>query len=143
MPAHVVVSVPHSGTRSLVKHLHHFPHNHYPYDAKYRPAAHYRIHTPMRDPLAVAESWARRGKALSQLLLRYRYMFEYLTYVECIDADAPTFYRMEDIARLAGTDDADVSRGVTLPAVAEYQHAVLDHVVEPHRDFFASFGYNR
>jgi hypothetical protein len=98
---------------------------------KYEPHA----HIPIRYPLHVAKSWAQRGKTgdvIGGMLNRYRCMFEYLK-----DHDA-TFYRMEGLPRLEGTDEHQDAPEESR-RIAVFQDAVREHVIEPHRAFFAQF----
>lgn len=140
-----MVSVPHSGTRTLlaITGLNareqgldgggtwwHFG-AHELLLAKYKPHA----HIPIRHPLDVARSWASRLKPdnpLGNMLMHYRAMFEYLQGHEA------TFYRMEDLPRLEGTNDHD-EVPEDAERVKQFQDAVREHVIEPNRAFFAKF----
>lgn len=130
-----VVSVPHSGTRTLVAHLGASTHQHfYPLTGAYNGSnvRHGMIHIPIRHPMSVAESWARRGKSLDNLIERYIGMFRYLS-------DGPAqIYRIESLPRLRGTNDSGVRRNKFLPEIAAYQQAVIGAIVEPYRPFFAA-----
>ena len=140
-----MVSVPHSGTRTLLAITGinardqglegagtwwHFGAN----DDLLR---HYKpyAHIPIRHPLDVARSWASRLKpsgALDRMLMQYRSMFEYLK-----DHEA-TFYRMEDLPRIDGTHEHD-NVPEDLERIQRFQDAVREQVIEPHREFFAQF----
>lgn len=138
-----MVSVPHSGTRTLLSITGinareqglvgagtwwHFG-AHELLLEKYEPWA----HIPIRHPLNVAESWASRrktGDVINAMLNHYRCMFRYL---ETHDA---TFYRMEDYPRIAGTGEHE--RGAQF-RIRQFQDAVMEHVIEPHREFFKLF----
>lgn len=92
-------------------------------------------HIPIRHPLSVAKSWAQRdktGQPLERMLEQYRCMFEYLE-----DHEA-TFHRIEGLPRLAGIDDHQGAPEQS-SKITQYQSAVIEHVIEPHRDFFATF----
>ncbi len=128
-----VVGVPHSGCRTLSDYLG-APKQHFLYDQRFRLVAGDEVHVPIRNPSSVAESWARRGKDVKQLLARYDYMFEYLSRMQ------PKLWRIEDLPKLAGLNDTDVQPG-NLPAIAEYVDLVMAEVVGPHAEFFAGFNY--
>ena len=90
-------------------------------------------HIPIRNPLDVARSWAQRpktGDALAAMLNAYRCMFAYL------ETHEATFHRMEDLPRLKGTDEHPYEESHN---VKRFQDAVREHVIEPHRAFFAKF----
>ena len=136
---HVVVSVPHNGTRTLVEALDmrasdqglpagrywHFGQS----NALLR-AHHVHAHIPIRNPLDVAASWARRGKPVESMVSAYNDMFTYLdTHTEV------TFHKIEDYDPIEGT-------GEHPDAVANPdQHiaAVMAEVVELHREFFEGY----
>lgn len=124
----IVVSVPHSGTRTLCAYLgldthQHFHHKRIPSDVADV------VHVPVRHPLKVAESWARRGKAIHELIQRYAGMLEFIARAD------PVLHRIEDLPRLAGL--ADIKAGCD--AVPAYQYRVMRLVVEPNRAFFDKF----
>ena len=127
--------MPHSGTRTLVAHLGARTDFHFgSFDKELR--AYYkglddRVHIPIRNPLSVAESWARRGKPLDSLIKRYDLMFRYL------DRASPNIHKVEDLPRLAGTDDNGKAEG-NLAAVHEYQEAILKYA-EDHSEFFGRY----
>jgi len=147
-----VVSVPHSGTRTLLEHTGLYPpaakdrtldgwtrrprwlHFGVPHHAKmlhrFDPVA----HIPVRHPKSVCASWRRRydeGNPVAKLVKAYNAMFDYL---ETHDAE---FYRVEDLPRLAGTDDHPEKRDTK--HLDEFYAAITESVVEPHRAFFARF----
>ena len=134
IPQPVVVSVWHSGTRTLREHLgfdrhQHFVHFHLkPYYSEPHLA-----HVPIRHPMQVAESWARRGKPAGKLLEQYEAMFEFLA------IGGQTLHRVEDLPRLAGTDDLDVVRAGRPALVDIYQRAVAEQVVRAHEPFFVAY----
>lgn len=142
-----MISVPHSGTRTLVEHLGyraseqglsgagnwwHFGGRFDPLIARNRHWA----HIPVRHPLDIAASWARRhrtGKVVEDLIRRYGRMFEYM------DRDDVnyTLYRMEDLPKLMGVNEhvpEDRAR-----RVRRFQEEVKLHVIEPYRDFFSKY----
>jgi hypothetical protein len=134
----VVCSVPHSGTRTLVKHLGiggnsprgeylHFDYD----DVKLRVGKHLHLHIPVRDPMDVAASWARRKKKIDGLIRAYDSMFNHL-------GMAHTLHKIEDIEPLEGTND---HKDRVTPAwrLAEYQGIVREQVVDQHRQFFDRF----
>lgn len=145
----IVVGVPHSANRSLCESL---GHDHGHAGEKYPRWLHFVEHTellesrditaeiPIRDPLAVAESWARRGKDIEDLLQCYERMFTYIH-------DRPWsihLWHMEMKPRLAGVDDDDVDREdtmVMLGRVYDYQAHVLRDVLLPNRGFYSPYGY--
>lgn len=138
------MSVPHSGTRTLVLHLGidaaenglwgagrwwHFG-SHEDMLAKYRP----HVHIPIRHPMDVARSWGKRdktGDVVAGMLRRYAAMFAYL------DEHEATFHRMEDLQRREGMNEHVTQDRTAL--VRELQEAVTKHVVEPRRAFFEAF----
>lgn len=127
--------MPHSGTRTLVAHLGARTDFHFgSFDKELK--AYYtgqdeRVHVPIRNPLSVAESWARRAKSLDSLIKRYDLMFAYL------DRASPNLYKVEDLPRLAGIDDKDKAEG-NLAAVHEYQAAILEYAKD-HSEFFGRY----
>lgn len=138
----VVCSVWHSGTRTLVKWLHeatgvkpthhHFLH----YDRELR--IHYGqrpdlVHIPVRHPMSIAESWARRSKPIEKLLGQFESMWAYLERYE------PNLYCVEALPRLGGLHDHDVVRDKPLAAIPEYQQIIREEVVAPHSDFWAAY----
>lgn len=135
-PQLLVISVPHSGTRTLVKHLGIKTHQHFnPGHLKNRYGGRGNdVHIPIRNPIDVAESWARRMKPIDKLVSIYGTMFHYLDHTK----DNPTLHKMEDLPRLAGTDDWDRQEG-NLAIVHEYKDTITDQVIKPHIDFFSGF----
>lgn len=132
----VVCSVPHSGTRTLVVHLGigknspagRWMHFGYADDEVRIASGKYHLHIPVRHPMVVASSWARRGKNLDRLISAYMCMFAHLHRPH-------TLHRMEDLPVLAGGDDHDrLVRGDTL--VAEYRERVMEEIVKPNHDWF-------
>lgn len=139
------MSVPHSGTRTLVEYLAlsgrdqglpgrwwHFGNN----EGRLR---RFRIHAeiPLRNPLDVARSWAQRGKTgrpQDALLRAYQEMFAWLA----DNAGHFTLHRMEDLPRLAGTGDHPGAPADS-PAIRRFVAMIREEVVIPHRDFFLSF----
>lgn len=136
----VVCSVPHSGTRSLVTHLDigansprgrwlHFGHD----DGRLKQNKDLHLHIPIRNPVSVATSWARRGKNIDGLLAAYHSMFSHLSRPH-------TAYKMEDLSITEGDDDWD--REVHGNGkVAGYVESIMTEVVRPHAEFFSSY-YN-
>ena len=140
----VVVSMPHSGTRTLVKTLG-FPNPpgtsgswwHFgTHDALMR---HWRIkaHIPIRHPLMVAQSWASRqktGDVLRSMLSRYAKMFEYIDNKH----NGYLFYRIEDYPVLAGSGEYSTRPNKSV-LITKFKSAVEEQVIAPHRDFFKRF----
>lgn len=146
----VVVSVPHSGTRTLVAHLSlpsleeqrlgskrwwHFGFCHHLLDKYPKVLA----HIPIRNPMDVAKSWALRNKhgrqPEKQLVLCYHHMLEHFGE----KPDQCRFYRMEDLPKLEGVGEHGDVRN--LSKVRAYQDRVRQDVVAGHPEFFARFGY--
>jgi hypothetical protein len=126
----MVVSVPHSGTRTLVQQLglpthQHFGNN----EAKFTTHAEV-IHIPIRNPLDVAKSWALRNKGINNLLGAYEHMFDF------ISGHSPVLHKVELLPRLAGTED---NLSATPQAVDDYQRIVTDVVIKKHQEFFDQF----
>lgn len=142
IPQVAVVSPWHSGTRTLVQWLHqetgvkptyqHFLHFDKQLKAKYGGRGDL-VHIPIRHPMSVAESWARRKKDVEHLIGQYKSMFDYLS------REDPTLWKIEDLPRLAGTDDLDVERDRTPARVHDYKAIILERVVTPHQDFFKDY----
>lgn len=125
-PKGLVVSIPHSGTRSLVNHLGLKSHHHFPVN----PDAAELFHIPIRNPMDVAAGWARRGKPAKVLIDSYALMFAFLGMAE------HRLYRIEDLPNIKGEDDV----GECSPSVTDaYQGRVQRLVVEPNAEFFAGF----
>lgn len=133
----VVCSVPHSGTRSLVKHLgleQNSPRGrwlHFGYDPD-RPVIRsgaYHLHIPVRDPHQVASSHARRGKNLDALVRAYHDMFESLV-------QPHTAHNMALVPYLDGADDRDRRECGEL-YVEHYIETVDTLVVQPQAEWFA------
>lgn len=137
----VIISVPHSGTRSLVEQLQLGPAPqrsrwwHFVQHADEIKARQVHAHIPVRDPLDVARSWARRnqtGQPLEQLLEHYARMFAFIT------SRPHTLHHMESLAKLKGLNEwADVSRNRR--RLQRYEMVIREFVVHPRRDFFAPF----
>lgn len=129
--ARVVVSVPHSGTRTLVRLLDLETHFHFG-DIDLSSVRPGDVHVPIRHPIDVAMAWARRGKPLDDMLERYALMMDYL------DHRSPWLYRMESLPRLAGTGEPSKQDGPYTER-APYLVRVIEDVIEPHRGFFGQF----
>ncbi len=145
----IVVGVPHSANRSLCESL---GHEHGHAGAKYPRWMHFIEHEellesrdinaqiPIRDPLAVAQSWARRGKDIDTLLKSYECMFAFIQ-------DRPwsiMLWHMEMRPRAAGLDDDDVDRtdpAYMIARVRSYQETVLKDVLLPNRGFYSQYAY--
>lgn len=128
----IAVSVPHSGTRSLVKYLNLTTHTHF-LDRTMQSLRGDMVHIPIRNPMHVASSWAVRGKPLDNLIARYDSMFEFMSKYDY------QLYRVEDIGRLAGTDDRKRQHNWRPKPEQMYRRAVLEQVVLPNIDFFRQF----
>lgn len=134
----VVVSVPHNGTRTLVQHLElgdnsprgRWMHFDYYLDEPLIGSGRYHLHIPLRHPMDVAESWARRGKNIEKLVSSYQAMFRHL------EDQQHTLHRMEDIPCLAGTEDSDRNEVPNTWNIDKYQGRILLEVVSPHLEFF-------
>ena len=88
------------------------------------------LHIPVRNPIAVATSWAGRGKNLDRLLKAYDSMFRHL--------DRPhTLHRIEDIPA-TGTKDWDREIAGT-SQVPHYIAQVTEHVIAPHQAWFRQY----
>lgn len=129
-----VLSVHHSGTRTLVKHLGLDTHQHF-IDSDSEIRAYYPgrgdlVHIPIRHPMSVAASWARKGKPVERLIGQYRSMFEYLEH------NTPVLHRIESLPRLAGTDDPGEP---DLARAEQYQARIASEVIRPHLDFFLRY----
>lgn len=131
----IVCSVPHSGTRTLVQHLNgklaqsprggwlHFDYD----DGLLKKHKHLHLHIPIRDPMQVATSWARRDKNPDAMVRAYESMFNHL--------DRPhTLHKIEDIPGLGGTDDWPDK---VAPAwmIKQYQD-IVRQVIAKHTEIF-------
>ena len=82
MKKKVVCSVPYSGTRSLMEHLGVDHYEHFGSSPSFFARDDFVAHIPVRDPLDLARSWAKRGKPLDELLKRYQAMIEFIAHRE-------------------------------------------------------------
>lgn len=129
-PKAIVVSVPHSGTRTLCQELRLSPHYHFGRAGGRRYLDYAGVmNIPIRNPLSVARSWANRGKRLDDLLDRFVSMFV------VIEQKDPVLHRMED--RQGRIGHAMMVTGAK--KIAEFQDAVMAEVVEPRIDFWERF----
>lgn len=132
-PQIIVVSVPHSATRTLRDWLRLSRHYHFG-NVDQAVREHYAGHDslvniPIRNPMDVARSWAIRRKGIDQLVSRYNAMFQYLA------QHNPTIWQVESLPKLAGLDDKNREKGKP-EDIPEYQDAVMSRVVLPHGEFF-------
>ena len=144
-----MISVPHSGTRTLVEHLGVYATQQgfslWGAGEWWHFGGHYQsrvnktkifAHIPIRHPLDVAASWARRmreGKVLEDLINRYHLMFDYL-----LDPERNyQLHRVEDLPRLQGKNEH--AQGERKHKVKRYQEEVKLQVIEPYRDFFECY----
>ena len=159
------MSVPHSGTRTLVDFLGvkaqdyglpggkwwHFG-MHYERAIEHAEDSELCLHVPIRNPYNVAMSWADRGKSLPGLIAAYGQMFEILTLyvveqrvlafpeIERVhDFGRVALYKVETLPTLAGHDDGKA--GCSRATLREYVNTVDTLIVKPHRKFFEDFGY--
>lgn len=141
--ADVVCSVPHSGTRTLVDYLGvggnsprgRWLHFGYKHDIPVLKAYRHHLHIPLRHPLEVAASHARRGKNVDALVSAYQCMFAWL---RDAPAGSATMYRMEDLPTLAGGDDWDRD-GHGDGRVEQYRGIVRSKVLQSHGNWFARY----
>lgn len=134
-----VCSVPHSGTRTLVEYLGlednsprgRWMHFGYEHDEPLIASGQYDLQIPLRHPMEVAASWARRGKNVGALIRAYQSMFAHLN-----NGVAHTIHKMEDIPRVDGTDDHDRDKINAQWVIDDYQGRVLLEVVHPHLELF-------
>lgn len=142
----IVISVPHSATRSLCDYLGiyaveqglggdgqwwHFGKDRF---ARHIDVREHFAHIPVRHPMDVAGSWASRAKTgdvMGDMLRRYDAMFEYL------ERKNAKLYRVEDIPRTRGMDEQ--AEGNHDSRIARFQEALTKRVVEPNRAFFTPF----
>lgn len=111
--------MPYSGTRSLMEHLGVDHYEHFGSSPSFFARDDFEAHIPVRDPLAVARSWARRGKPLDELLMRFRAMIDFVAY-----RDNVVLWVTEELPIVRGngeyTEDED--------RVTEYQQALISMV---------------
>lgn len=130
-----VVSVPHSGTRSLRAYLGHRTHYHFRGSEQMLKRCR-TVHIPIRHPMDVAESWACRektGDVLGAMLESYRIMFDFLNSKRTARA---RLYRMESLPQLSGMGER--SR-VAVAKTRAFQREAWEQVVRPNIDFFSRF----
>lgn len=94
----------------------------------------YELQIPLRHPMEVAKSWAQRNKNIKALLQAYESMFKHIG-----NGVPHQLHKIEDIPRLAGTDDNDRETITGQWAVDDYQGEVLLLVVGPHLEFFKQY----
>lgn len=130
------MSVPHSGTRSLVEYTGitgpaqawwHFGFHDKELTAFRHPL---RLHIPIRRPIDVAASWARRAKHIEGLLNAYQAMMAVIT--EPPDHVTFTLYRMENLQVHLGDNDG----GARHPNDSRPYQAALAEALIPYRTFF-------
>ncbi len=138
------MSVPHSGTRTLVEHLGlraadqrlrggrwwHFGYPEHEKYLRYYKTVH--LHIPVRNPLDVAKSWARQEKNIHRLLEAYESMF-----TNGLNREH-TLHQVELLPRLAGANDSPEMTGNPVK-IQDYQDIILYYVVRPHESFFRRF----
>jgi hypothetical protein len=138
----VIVSVPHSGTRSLVKMLElnepgpplqHFGQH----DGHMSRLGELHLHIPIRDPMLVCYSWCRRRHHEDQMVRSYMSMFEFLALPE--EVCPRTLYRMENFKPLEGCDEEKHRFPPSLAVQARWRSLLWNQVVLPHLDFFLPF----
>lgn len=143
----VVMSVPHSGTRTLVEHIGMTPEAqgmqggrwwHFGYhDQLLKQYYGTHLHVPVRHPLDVVHSWVRQSKNIERLVKSYESMFKALETTE------HTLHKVEDIPRLAGTQDFPHLQADPT-ALRKAEDTILYRVVSPHMDWFTAFyGINK
>lgn len=126
----IVISVPRSGTRSLMDV---FGFDHYEHFARGRSGIvgiENLAYIPVRHPMDVAASWSNAGWELENLLGAYDNMFLYMDQRKCC------LHKTEDLSVVIGEgegalDDRD--------RVEEFRDAVLEKVVWPQRKFFGQY----
>jgi hypothetical protein len=92
----------------------------------------YHLHIPVRHPLQVAKSWARRDKNVTALIKAYDSMFSHMQTQE------HTIHKMEDLPKLDGHNEYP---GQEAPAwkLEQYEGIVLVNVVSRNMDFFEQY----
>lgn len=128
------MSVPYSGTRSLMAHLELDHYEHFVPNRTSLLHAPFYGHIPIRHPMDVAASWASRRLlpgALERLVGGYHLMLEFVQHCE------HELHRIEDLAIVIGQGER--SPGDHGERVDRFQGAVLADVVWPNRDLFGRF----
>lgn len=136
----VVVSVPHSGTRTLVEYLGlgknsprgRWMHFGYDPDEPRIKSGKYHLHIPIRDPIDVTRSWARRNKNVDALVDAYLSMFDHMQTQE------HTIHRMEVLPKLDGHDEYP-DQAAPAWRMAQYQDTVMEDVIIPNQAFFEKY----
>jgi hypothetical protein len=139
----IVMSVPHSGTRSLVETgidgqkygLEKWWHFHVHEDRLERRMRHghgLHLHIPVRDPLDVASAWLIRKKKLPGLLRCYASMFR------CLERDdiAMTLHTTSALPFHIGATDKERGRPPIAAYTRKWHDAIREAVLEPHQAFF-------
>ena len=92
-------------------------------------------HIPIRNPMAVARSWARRrktGNVIDDLVDSYDMMFR------IIDRQPHELHKIEDILTVVGKEHRLPQNHAQ---VRTYQKQIAERVVDQHPAFFRAFGY--
>ena len=137
----VVVSVPHSGTRTLVEHLNmtmgpkapRKGHWHFMLNDKHLRQIPVHAHIPIRNPINVALSWAARDKKYDELLEAYQSMWQWLA----SNGEHATFYDMRQLPGQRGHDDD--KRNLATEERIEWTKRICADVLFPNREFFAPY----
>lgn len=136
IPQPVVMSVPGSGTRSLMRHLgihactHFSDTQHFPEAYRDRPDL---IHVPVRDPIKVAASWARDGRSSDEMIERYRQMMFSVRFLK------PNLYITEHLPIREGGTLLTELQHVLGPLQELYCNKLMANIVLHWRDFFFSY----
>lgn len=128
-----VLSVQHSGSRSLMQHLGIDVLAHFNWKTCARYAQQPDIaRVPVRHPYQVATSWARRGKHVEALIEQYLLMMVFMCTqeVRCID--------MRTVPVLAGAGD-EISGKADPDLLARYIETVDEWIVQPYASVFEVF----
>jgi len=92
----------------------------------------YLLHIPIRHPLEVAKSWARRDKKVAGLIEAYESMFEHMELRE------HKLYLMEGLPKLDGHLEYPDKEAAPWQ-IDKYEHQVLVNVISPHMEFFEHY----
>lgn len=117
----VVCSVPYSGTRSLMEYLGVDHYEHFGSSPAFFARDDCQAHIPVRDPMDLARSWAKRGKPLDELLMRYRAMIDFVAH-----SDNVVLWATHSLPVVRG--DGEYTDGDE--KVAQYQAALMSMVAE-------------
>ena len=133
----IVVSVPHTGTRSLKDYLQIGHYEHFAPGRVDLLALDFHGHVPIRNPMHTTASWASRekpGDVLARMVGVYAFFFDWL---QKRPESHYSLYRMEDLPVTRGAGDH--APGDHSERIATFQEVARAMVIAPHIDFWSRF----